>query len=143
MNHRLILRRILLACITLFLLLLAWAALAGGVCQIPHSSTAGQQVETFVQLVCGLLTLLTVVTCFWWHHLASPIRVAWACSLVLTAGLSALVWGPPMPHIALLFAAIVLLVSLAVIWALRRLTGGDVNTAEQPEQTEGRFMDDA
>jgi hypothetical protein len=39
-------------------------------------------------------------------------------TLMLSAGTSALVWGPPMPHIALLFSAVALVVALAIIWAL-------------------------
>lgn len=128
MNTRLFVRRFLLVCIMLFLLVLAWGAVAGGVRQFPRSSTVWQQVETIIQLACGLLSLLTVFTYFWWRKWSTPIRVAWTISLVTAAGLSSLVWGPPMPLTALVLAGIALLVALVTLWALQRLSAGDINT---------------
>lgn len=109
----------LLAGAALFLLWLAWQALSGGFRQLARSRTAGQKVETVVQLECGLLSLLMLLTSLRWRRWAKPIRVAWSISLVTTAALSALVWGPPMPVIALLFAAIALLLSRATSAVLR------------------------
>lgn len=128
MNTRLLVRRFLLVCITLFLLVLAWGAVAGGVRQFPRSITVWQQVETIVQLACGLLSLLIVFTYFWWRKWSTPIRVAWAISLVTAAGLSSLVWGPPMPLTALVLAGIALFIALVILWALQRLSAGDINT---------------
>lgn len=130
MNRKLIIRRFLLFCIMLFLLMLAWWAIAGGVRQLSHSITFGQQLETMVQLLNGVLSLLTIFTYFRWRKWAKSIRAAWAISLVLTAGLSSLVWGPPMPLISLLFAALALLVALVIIWGLRRLAAFSSNTVE-------------
>lgn len=115
------LRYVLLCLVILFFLALAWWALSGAVQQIPRAETAGQKVETTVQIVCGLLTLLTLITAFWWEKHAKLTQITWSVSLVLTAGLSALVWGPPMPLIALAFSAIALLIGSVFIWALRRL----------------------
>jgi len=112
----------------LFLLVLAWGAVVGGVRQFPRSSTVWQQVETIIQLACGLLSLLTVFTYFWWRKWSTPIRVAWTISLVTAAGLSSLVWGPPMPLTALVLAGIALFVALVTLWALQRLSAGDINT---------------
>ena len=94
MRLRPVVRHILLAGWTLLLLALAWGALSGGLGQLPRSRTIGQQVETAVQLACGLLSLLTVCTCFWRRRWGPPVRTVWAISLVAAAGLSALVWGP-------------------------------------------------
>jgi hypothetical protein len=113
------LRRGLLACTLLFLVWLAWQALAGGLRQLPRSRTAGQKVETVAQLACGLLSLLVVLTCFWRRRWAPRVRAIWGISLATTAGLSALVWGPAMPLVAVLFTAIALLVARAIQWALR------------------------
>ena len=135
MSLKLFVRRLLLACTILLLLLLAWEAVAGGVRQLPRSSTVGQQVETIVQLGCGLLSLLTVVTCFWWRPWAVAIRRAWAISLVAAAGLSSLVWGPPMLLTTLLFVAVALLVALATLWALPRLVGDEIHTEQQSDRT--------
>jgi hypothetical protein len=86
---------------------------------MPRSRTIGQRVETAVQLACGLLSVLTVITCFYWRHWGRRIRVVWTISLTTAAGLSSLVWGPPMLTIGLAFAAGALLVALAIIRLLR------------------------
>ena len=118
MSHRPVVRRGLLACAVLFLVWLAWQALSGGLRQFHRSRTVGQKVETVTQLESGLLSLLVVLTCFWRRRWAQPVRIIWSLTLAMTAGLSALVWGPPMPLIGALFAAITLLVSRAILWAL-------------------------
>ena len=118
MSHRPVVRRGLLVCAVLFLVWLAWQALSGGLRQYPRSRTVGQKVETVTQLECGLLSLLVVLTCFWRRRWAQPIRIIWSLTLAMTAGLSALVWGPPMPLIGALFVASALLVSRAILWAL-------------------------
>lgn len=122
MTLKRIIRWLLLICIMLFLLMLAWWAIAGGVRQFSHSNTLGQHVETVIQLLCGVLSLLTISTYFVLKKWTMFIRVAWTFSLVLTAGLSALVWGPPMPLIALLFAAVALLAAYIILWGLQRLS---------------------
>lgn len=122
MSFKVFIKRFLFAGITLLLLLLAWEALSGGLDQFPRSETIGQKVETVIQLIFGLFCLLVVLSCFLWREWAQPIRVIWAITLVAVAGLSSLVWGPPMPLIALFLAALGLLVSLAIIWALQRLS---------------------
>jgi hypothetical protein len=119
MARRPIARRVLLVCSMLLLLALAWGALAGGLRQWSSSHTPGQQVETAAQLMCGILTLLVVLTCFAARRVAGPVRVVWTVSLVTAAGLSSLVWGPPMPLIALLFALVAFLVAWSITWALR------------------------
>lgn len=130
LNLRPFVQRTLLICIMIFLIVLAWGALTGGVRQFTYSATLGQQVETIVQLVCGLLSLLTVFTCFWWRKWAMQIRLAWGISLVTAAGLSSLVWGPPMLLTTLIFILVGLFVSLIIIWALQRLSADDISTGE-------------
>jgi hypothetical protein len=103
----------------LLLLALAWQALSGGFRQIPHSRTLGQRFETAMQIACGLLSLLSMLTCFCWRRWNRPVLVAWTLSLMTAAGLSSLVWGPPMFIIGLGFAAGALLVAMAIIWLLR------------------------
>jgi hypothetical protein len=103
----------------LLLLAMAWVALSGGLNQLPRSRTIGQRVETAVQLACGLLSLLSAVTCFYWHRLRRPIRAAWAISLTTAAGMSSVVWGPPMLTVGLALAVGALLVALTIIWLLQ------------------------
>ncbi len=112
-------RGVLLAGAALLLAALGWQALSGALRQLPRARTLGQKVETVVQFESGLLSLLVAVTCFWRRGWAGLVRSAWGMSLAGAAGLSALVWGPAMPHIAMLFAAGGLLVARAVTWALR------------------------
>jgi hypothetical protein len=103
----------------LFLIVLVWGTISGGLHQVPRSLTIGQRVETGVQLACGLLSLLTVITSFWWRRSGRAVRTAWATSLAATAGVSSLVWGPPDAIVGLAFAALALLVALAIIRLLR------------------------
>lgn len=119
MNPRPVVRRISLAVAMLFLLALAWQALAGGFGQIPRCYTIGQQLETIVQFICGLLSLLSVLTYFRWRRAGRPILVAWAISFTSTAGISSLVWGPPSLAVGLAFAAIALLLALGIIRLFR------------------------
>ena len=111
-------RRLLFAAASLLVLVIAWGALAGGVSNIPRSITLGQRLETAVQLVAGALSPLVLLTCFRLKRWGRAVRNAWAASLAAAAGISALVWGPPMAGIALLFAAVVLLLALGIAWAL-------------------------
>ncbi len=119
MNHRLLIRRLLLAGALTFLVRLAWEAFSGGLRQLPRARTAGQKVETAVQLECGLLSLLVVLTCFWRRQWALPVRRLWSVSLAAAAGLSSIVWGPPMPYLGIFFVAAALLMARCVQWVLR------------------------
>lgn len=118
---RSVVRRIPLACAALLLMVVAWVALSGGLRQLPRSHTLGQRVETAVQLACGLLSLLTALTRFVWRRTGPSLRAAWAIALATAAGLSSVVWGPPSLTVGLAFAAVALLLALAVI---RLLEGG-------------------
>jgi len=117
-----VIRRILLAAIALVLVVLAWGTISGGLHQLPRSHTVGQAIETIVQLACGLLSLLIVITCIWGRRWASAVHTAWIISLVSTVGLSSLVWGPPMLLPTLLFSVGTLLVALLLVRAIRRLS---------------------
>jgi hypothetical protein len=103
---------------------LAWGALSGGIRQISRAGTAGQQVQTAAQIAAGVMSLLVIIAAAGRYRWRSRVYVAWAGSLILAAGLSSLVWGPPMPLIALLFSAAALLLALAVLRALRVTLGG-------------------
>ncbi len=113
-----VVRRALVASGVLVLLALAWGTISGAIAQLPRAKTLGQQAETAVQLASGALDLLVIVTCFRWRRWEFPIRAAWAGSLALAGDLSALVWGPALPAVGLVFAAVALLLALLVIWML-------------------------
>ncbi len=113
-----VVRRLLRVAAALLLLALAWWTIAGGLQNLTHARSIGQRVETAIQLASGLLGIALVVTRVWWRPLWRPVRLAWVVTLAGWVGLSALVWGPPQPHVALLFVVIALLVAGALAWAL-------------------------
>jgi len=113
-----VVRRLLSAGAALLLLGLAWWTIKGGVNDALHSQNVGQQLETGIRFACGLLSVAVVVTRVRSQALARPVRIAWAAALAASAGVSALVWGPPMLHVALLFVAVSLLLAWAVLRAL-------------------------
>jgi len=117
-NAKMAVRRLLCVGATLLLLGLSWWTLQGGVRNVHQARLLGQQVETAVQLAGGLLCLAVVVTRFRWRPWSRRIRIAWVVTQALFVALSALVWGPPQPLIALLFAAVALLLAWALLWAL-------------------------
>jgi len=118
LNYRLVARRALSVCAALLLLALGWWTLAGGVRNLRQARNIGQQAETGIQLACGLLCVAVVVTRYRWRAWFRPARITWVVTLAAFVGLSALVWGPPQPLIALLFAVVALLVAWALLWAL-------------------------
>jgi hypothetical protein len=97
-------RRILLIGLVFLLLAVAWHATIGGIRQLPRAATLGQRLETGIQIVCGLLSVLVVLS-LRWRWWADHIRRAWAASFVAAAGLSSIVWGPPMLLVTGLFVA--------------------------------------
>jgi len=115
MNIRPNTQRIILIITMLLLLVIAWISLKGGFSQLPISLTIGQKVETTVQIICGLLSLLNAVTCFYWQKFRRLIRNAWTISLTITAGMSSIVWGPPMLTIGAVFAALAFFVAIGMI----------------------------
>lgn len=119
-----VVRRLLRACAALLLVGLAWWAVLGGYRSWPRARTFGQQAETIIQLACGMLSAAVVATRFRWGRYSRRVRTAWFVSLAAAAGLSALVWGPPMPLIALAFAGAALLAAWGVVRALGPWTAG-------------------
>ena len=118
MTRHPVVRRLLCAVAALLLLALAWWTLSGAVHDVPQSRTVGQRAETVIRFACGLLCIAALVTRFRWRPLARLFRIAWAVTLAATAGVSALVWGPPQPLVALFFVVIALLLAGAIVWAL-------------------------
>ncbi len=111
-------RRLLSASAALALLAVAVWMVSGGVHNLAHAKTIGQRLENAVQFACGVLSVGAVVTRYRWHHLSRPVRVGWVIALAAMAGLSGLVWGPPMPLVALLFALAALLLAWVILRAL-------------------------
>jgi len=113
-----VVRRVLCYVAVVLVLGLCWWLVTGAVRNLHQSRNLWQYAESIVQLACGVLCPAVVVTRFRWRTLARPLRIAWAATLAATGGISALVWGPPQPHIAALFAAVGLLVAWVLLVAL-------------------------
>lgn len=116
-----VIKYLAVAVILLFLIILGWWAIEGALNQWSHSDTFGQKLETIIQFLCGILSLLTASSLFWWQRWARLIRLAWAISFVATVVLSSLVWGPPMLLVSLAFAVISLFIAFVVIWTIRKI----------------------
>jgi len=117
-------RRSLLAIALLVLLALAWNGLVGGLEQLPLARTTGQMVETIVQFLSGVLSLLSIVTVFWWRAWSPAVQSSWAISMTMVAALSSVAWGGTGWSIGLLSAGGALLIGLGIIWLLRAGTAG-------------------
>jgi hypothetical protein len=109
-------RRLLLAVTALFLLLLAWTGLTGGLHDLSTARTMGQQLQAVTQGTYGVLSGLAVATLVWGRRWRAVILGAWAASLTVAAGLAAVVWGDASIGIGILSAAATLLLALAIIW---------------------------
>ena len=118
MNVRSVGRRVTCGLAVVLLLALAWWVVSNGLRDLERESTVGQKLETVIQLACGVLSVGVALTRFRWRSASRSVRIGWMVTVAGTAGLSALVWGPPMPHIALLFVVVALLMAWAVVWAL-------------------------
>lgn len=116
-------RRVLLGIAILLLLTLTWTGLVGGPKQLPEARNAGQMVETIVQILYGILSLLLIVTVFWHRSWSPAIRGSWAVGMTMVAGLSSVVWGGSGWWIGLLAAGAGLLMALVILWLLRAGTG--------------------
>jgi hypothetical protein len=95
----------------------AWFASAGALDQWARISTRAQAIETCAQLALGVLSVGAAISPFLRLSSGHRIRVIWGVWFAGVAGFSGLIWGPPMPLVALLFA-----VSAAgLAWALDRI----------------------
>lgn len=112
------LRRILLGIALLLLLAFAWLGLSGGVDDLPVSTTAGQKVQSVMQLVYGAFALLSAVTAFWGRRWAHLCRICWILSCALAAGLASVVWGGTTLAIGFLSGAAGAAMALGVSWLL-------------------------
>lgn len=103
----------------LLLVALAWWALSGAIANARQAHTLGQRLETAVQFAASALSLLCALTAFVWTRWGRAVRAGWTAALVAMAALSALVWGPPFPLVALGFGAVALLLALGIGWLLK------------------------
>ena len=112
-------RQILAALTVLLLLALAFQGIAGGVEQLPQSSTVGQYVQSVAQVLYGVCAVLSIATAIRWRQFATPVQFGFMAGCVAAGGLAAVVWGGESVGAGVLAAVAGLAISTALVWLLR------------------------
>lgn len=117
MTLRLVLRRTLLVVALVLLLVLAWTGIKGGIEQLSSAHTRGQQIQTIIQLVYGVLSIGCILTVrLSWNR---SLLVCWTIALALGGGLGAVAWGQASLGIGLVSGLAAGLVGAGIAWLLR------------------------
>jgi hypothetical protein len=100
----------------LLLLGLAYTGIAGGIQQYSESHTTGQWVQTNLQLVFGIFSILAVIAAFRASRWRRAVNVGFVASTTLAGGLAPIVWGEQgvLPGLAAGIAAA--LVCWLIVW---------------------------
>ena len=112
-------RQVLAALTVLLLLALAFQGIAGGVEQLPQSSTIGQYVQSASQLLYGVCAVLSIATAIRWRELAKYAQFGFTLGCVAAGGLAAVTWGDASFVAGLLAAVAALAIAMALVWLLR------------------------
>ena len=112
-------RQILAALTIILLLALAFQGISGGVTQLPQSSSIGQYVQSFAQVLYGVCAVLSIATAIRWRRFASPVQFGFIAGCVVAGGLAAVVWGGESIGSGLVAAVAALAIALALVWMLR------------------------
>lgn len=116
--------RILLFCVALSLLALAWLGIRGGIQQSPQSRSPAQRIQTPAQFAYGLLSLLTLVSVASRRRFAQVVRTSWLICLTLAGGLAPVAWGASGWGAGLIAGLGSLLVGMLMWWLLERAIRG-------------------
>lgn len=108
------LRWALLTLISMVYALIGGFATVGAFEQWGRVITVAQRVETCIQLAFGVWSLGGAISPFLRLTCGHRIRVVWGLGFAVVAGLSGIVWGPPMPLVVLGF----ILAAAAMAWGL-------------------------
>ena len=112
-------RQVLAALTVLLLLALAFQGIAGGVEQLPQSSSIGQYVQSFAQVLYGVCAVFSIATAIRWREFASPVQFGFIAGCVAAGGLAAVVWGEASIGAGLLAGVAALAIASALVWMLR------------------------
>ena len=112
-------RLALLVVVGVFLLAMAWIGVSQGINQFPQSKTAGQTAQTLTQFAFGVFAFLSLMTTFWGRRWNSMMLAGWTVSVMLAAGLAAVVWGGTSLSIGVVTGAAAFLIAFATAWLLR------------------------
>jgi hypothetical protein len=101
------------------LLLLAYTGIAGAISQYSESHTTGQWVQTTLQLVFGVFSVLAVIVAFRPSRWRRAVNVVFVASTTLAGGLAPIVWGEAglLPGLAAGVASA--LVCLLIVWLVQ------------------------
>ena len=114
-----VLRRVLLVVAVLLLLGLAWTGIHGGIDQLSGIHTTAQTIQTALQLVYGVFSVLSIVTVFWAPRWNPAILVCWTIALAFAGGLGATAWGGTSALIGVGSGVAAGLVGAGIAWLLR------------------------
>ena len=114
-----VLRRVLLSIAIVLILALAWTGIDGGVTQFSGARTTGQMTQTVLQLVNGVLALLSIVTAFWAQRWNRLLLVCWTATLAVMAGLASVAWGGTSALIGIVSGVAAGLIGAGIAWLLR------------------------
>jgi magnesium-transporting ATPase (P-type) len=114
------LRILLLIFISLLLIVIAWETGYMAINQWTNSLTFGQKLETVVQFICCVLSVVVVFTVWLKIPSARYIQYVWGLSLVSMSVISALVWGPPMFLPVVVFGLISGVITFGVLYVIRK-----------------------
>lgn len=112
-------RQILAALTVVLLLALAFQGISGGVTQLPQSSSIGQYVQSFAQVLYGVCAVLSIATAVRWRKFASPVQFGFIAGCVVAVGLAAVVWGGESPVSGVVSAFVALAIACGLVWMLR------------------------
>jgi hypothetical protein len=112
-------RRTLLVLGVVLTLALAGAGFIGLRDQWPHADTVGRWVQTYAQLVYGLLGFLSVATTFWGRRWNLLMIGGFTVGCAIAAGFAPVVWGEQSLGIGLLAGLSGFLSAAALGWLLR------------------------
>ena len=97
------------------LLLLAYTGIAGAISQYSESHTTGQWVQTTLQLVFGVFSVLAVIVAFRPSRWRRAVNVVFIASTTLAGGLAPIVWGEQ----GLAAGVASALVCLLIVWLVQ------------------------
>ena len=112
-------RRLLLVAVVMLLIGLTWTGVMGWLKQLPQSTSPGERIQTWFQLVYGAFALLSVVTTFVGRRWRPTVAVGWAISVAIAGGLASVVWGGTSVLVGVLSGGASLLVAVGITWLLR------------------------
>lgn len=107
----------------LLLLFLAFAGISGGIQQLDGMHTTGQQIQTVLQLVSGVFSMLALMVAFRASRFRRIVFAGFIISLTLTAGLAVTEWGDEGLLPALAAYVCTPVIAWIIVWLVRAGAG--------------------